>query len=275
MNPKKYLIVLFIVLIAFGGVMMFRNQLFLPKRSITSDALTDKSLGWKFPVEIFPGGQVTDSDAYSEFRKYGTPRGLPVRLQIPSIGVDSAIEDAYITPDGRMDVPAGSENVAWFAIGTVPGQKGSAVIGGHYGIDDGVPKVFYDLNKLEVGDKVYIVDDFGNTLAFIVRSIRLFDREADATSVFYSTDNRAHLNIITCEGEWNKIDDNYPDRRVVFTDSVPSEGPVRIEPTSKIESIPSFPETAEIVSESQNEPSIFQKILSEILKSINNIKKAN
>lgn len=254
---------------------MFRNQLFLPKRNIASDALTDKSLGWRFPAEMFPGGQVTDSDAFSAFRKSGgTPRGLPVRLQIPIIGVDSAIEDAYITPDGRMDVPAGTENVAWFAIGTIPGQKGSAVIGGHFGIDDGIPKVFYNLNKLVVGDKVYVVDDYGDTLAFEVKSIRLYDRDAEASSVFYSTDGKAHLNVITCEGEWNKVDDSYPDRRVVFTDSIPSEGPVMVE-TNKptiAAMAPSLPLTADnVIQDVQTKPSFFQKIFSGFLESINNI----
>lgn len=278
MNPKIYLISLFVVMILVGGMVMFRNQLFLPKRNITSDALTDKSLGWKFPVEMFPGGQVTDSDAFSEFRKAGgTPRGLPVRLQIPIIGVDSAIEDAYITPDGRMDVPAGTVNVAWFAIGTIPGQKGSAVIGGHFGIDDGVPKVFYNLNKLVVGDKIYVVDDYGNTLAFIVRSIQLFDRNAESDSVFYSNDGKAHLNIITCEGVWNKINDTYPDRRVVFTDAIPGEGPVvikKITPsTPKV--VPSLPQTDVAVSLENIEiqPTFFQKLINDIVDSFKNIGK--
>ena len=135
-----------------------------------------------------------------------------------------------------MDVPAGSVNVAWFALGPHPGQVGSAVIGGHFGIDDGVPKVFYNLNKLEVGDKVYVVDDTDTTLAFIVRSIRSFDLNADATTVFTSHDGLAHLNLITCEGPWNQVDDTYPDRRVVFTDAIPSEGTVTV--------IPKLPDTA-------------------------------
>lgn len=274
---KTYLISLFVVMVLVGGVVMFRNQLFLPKKNIASGALTDKTLGWKFPVEMFPGGQVTDSDAFSAFRKSGgTPRGLPVRLQIPIIGVDSAIEDAYITPDGRMDVPAGTENVAWFAIGTIPGQKGSAVIGGHFGIDNGIPKVFYNLNKLVVGDKVYVVDDYGDTLAFEVKSIRLYDRDAEASTVFYSTDGKAHLNVITCEGEWNKVDDSYPDRRVVFTDSVPSEGPVMVETknTTVTTPVPSLPLTADIENqETKTEPTFFQKIISGILESINNIRR--
>jgi len=190
-------------------------------------AIADNSFGWKFPTKIkFPStGSVGGPIAYSDIRDPGgMPQGLPVRLQIPEIGVDSTIEDALITSDGRMDVPAGSVDVAWFALGPHPGQTGSAVIGGHYGIRNGVPFVFYDLDKLKIGDKVYILDDGDSTLAFVVRSIKSFDRNADATPVFVSTDGLAHLNLITCEGVWNQVNGNYPQRLVIFTDEIPSEG---------------------------------------------------
>jgi LPXTG-site transpeptidase (sortase) family protein len=119
-----------------------------------------------------------------------------------------------------MDVPSGTINVAWFALGPNPGEIGSAVIGGHYGIyeDNRGPTVFYYLDQMKVGDKVYIENDKGGTLVFQVREIKLFDRNADATTVFTSDDGLAHLNLITCEGIWNRVAGTYPSRRVVFTD---------------------------------------------------------
>jgi LPXTG-site transpeptidase (sortase) family protein len=176
--------------------------------------------GWKFPVTKFPlTGSVGNQVAYSKLpNPNATPQGLPIRLLIPIIGVDSAIEDALITSDGRMDVPANSVNVAWFALGPKPGQVGSAVIGGHFGIQNGVPFVFYDLNKLKVGDKIQVVNDENVTTTFIVRSIQSFNENADATTVFTSTDGLAHLNLITCEGVWNEVNGSYPDRLVIFAD---------------------------------------------------------
>lgn len=199
----------------------------------TGNTLSDELFGWKYPVAKFPlVGPEGNLIAYSNIRDPGgIPQGLPVRLKIPSIGVDSAIEDALITPDGRMDVPAGSINVAWFSLGPHPGNIGSAVIGGHFGINNGVKFVFYDLDKLQAGDKIYIENDKGDTLVFQVRSIKLFDRNADATTVFTSDDGLAHLNLITCEGLWNRVNDSYPERRVVFTDAIPSsEGAINVKP---------------------------------------------
>jgi LPXTG-site transpeptidase (sortase) family protein len=215
-----------------GGGYYFFHLLPQPNLNKAGNAQSDQQFGWKFPVAKFPlAGTKTRQLAYSDIRDPGgVPQGLPVRLKIPVIGVDSTIEDALIAPDGRMDVPAGSVNVAWFALGPYPGRVGSAVIGGHFGIDNGIPKVFYNLNKLRVGDKVYIEDDKDETHAFIVRSTKSFDRNADATSVFTSSDNIAHLNLITCEGIWNQSNNSYPQRLVVFTDAIADEGAVVVKP---------------------------------------------
>ena len=215
---KSKLIAIVLVGVAIGGSIFF--SLYQAKQNKLA-ALPDKSFGWKFPVAQFPLPIPSEYVlAYSNIRISGVPQGLPVRLQIPTIGVDALIEDALITPDGRMDVPANSVNVAWFALGPKPGDIGSAVVGGHYGIENNIPFVFYNLNKLVVGDKIFVVNDKGQTIAFQVREIKSFDQNADATSVFVSTDGLAHLNLVTCEGVWNKVDDNYPSRLVIFADAV-------------------------------------------------------
>src|SRR3989344_9500143 len=149
-NKSKRLILVFILgLLGFGYYFLFS------KPDLAGNTVADNAFGWKFPVAEFPlVGPNGDKLAYSSIRNPGViPEGLPVRLKIPIIGVDSAIEDALITPDGRMDVPQGSVNVAWFSLGPHPGEVGSAVIGGHFGIRSGVPFVFYNLDKLKVGDK--------------------------------------------------------------------------------------------------------------------------
>lgn len=236
MKPKTMVSVL-VLLVSLSIIGAGYYLLSVQKRNqgATTKAIVDDVFGWKYPVTKFPKTGPAGQLSYSDIRDPGgLPQGLPVRLKIPIIGVDSAIEDAFITPDGRMDVPAGSINVAWFSLGPHPGQIGSAVIGGHFGITNGVPFVFYDLEKLKVGDKIYIVDDKGDTLAFVVSSIKLFHRDADATSVFTSDDGLAHLNLITCEGIWNRVNDTYPERRVVFTDAIPSEGAVLVKPALPI-----------------------------------------
>jgi len=144
---------------------------------------------------------------------------LPVRLKIPKINVDAAIEYLGLTPDGAMDVPKGPADVAWFSLGPRPGDNGSAVIAGHYGFwANGENSVFDDLNKLRKGDEVYIEDERGVIITFVVREIGRYSSDADALNIFSSNDGQSHLNLVTCEGIWDNIQKTYSDRLVIFTD---------------------------------------------------------
>ena len=142
---------------------------------------------------------------------------LPARLKIPNIHIDAAIEQKGLTPDGAMDVPDNRNDVAWFSLGTRPGEKGSAVIAGHSGYKVG-KVIFDDLNQLVKGDKVYVEDASGKSFSFFVREIRMYDSDAYTPEVFVS-DRGKHLNLITCAGIWDKSKKNYSKRLVVFTDS--------------------------------------------------------
>ena len=144
--------------------------------------------------------------------------GSPARLKIPSINVDAHIEYVGLTPDGAMDVPKDPDNVAWFDLGPHPGENGSAVMAGHYGWKNNIPAVFDNLHKLRKGDKLYIEDDKGVIITFVVRESRRYNPNDDASDVFGSTDGKSHLNLITCEGVWDKISKTYSKRLVVFTD---------------------------------------------------------
>ena len=145
--------------------------------------------------------------------------GLPIRLTIAKINVNTTIQHMGLTPNGAMDVPVGPADVSWFRLGTIPGHTGSAVIAWHYGIwKNGDISVFHDLHTLRKGDIVSIKDDKGAIITFVVTKLRIYDADADTSSVFRSSDGKSHLNIITCV--WDKKSNTYPQRLVVFTERV-------------------------------------------------------
>jgi LPXTG-site transpeptidase (sortase) family protein len=143
---------------------------------------------------------------------------LPTRLVIPAINIDADIEDVGLTPQGAMGVPAGPMDTAWFDLGPRPGESGSAVIVGHEGWKDGIRAVFDDLYQVRIGDKVYVEGAAGATTTFVVSGMRTYDQNGNAADVFGSSDGKAHLNLITCEGTWNAAEKSYSNRLVVFTD---------------------------------------------------------
>jgi LPXTG-site transpeptidase (sortase) family protein len=146
----------------------------------------------------------------------GNQRG-PLRLQIPKIKVDAAIDSVGITSNGAMDVPGNTMDVGWYKFGPSPGDVGSAVITGHFDGKEGESGVFNNLDKLEPGDKIYIINNLGKTVTFVVRKRQLYN-PGFADDIFESNDNNAHLNLVTCDGTWNIIKKSYTKRLVVFSD---------------------------------------------------------
>lgn len=145
--------------------------------------------------------------------------GSPVRLIIPRLGINAAVENVGLTADGAMGVPTSRKTVAWFRLGPRPGNKGSAVIDGHSGYKDGAA-IFDDLPSLRKGDRLFIKDAKGVVVEFIVRRTRTYGRDANASDVFDRKDGR-HLNLVTCTGTWDASAGTHAQRLVVFADVRP------------------------------------------------------
>jgi LPXTG-site transpeptidase (sortase) family protein len=143
-----------------------------------------------------------------------TTPGLPVRLKIPSINVDAAIQYVGVNSKGEMEVPSNDTDVGWFKIGPRPGETGSAVIAGHFDTEKGTAGVFFNLYRLKAGDKLYVEDAKGKTISFVVRESNIYNTGyADAV---FSRNDGTYLNLITCDGVWDGAKKSYNKRLVVF-----------------------------------------------------------
>lgn len=149
--------------------------------------------------------------------------GLPVNIKIPQIGVNAIVEHIGLTQDGEVGSPSGPNNTAWFKEGPIPGQEGNAIIDGHSGWKNNIPAVFDNLKKLKRGDKIYVENGEGEILVFEVKKLKIYHKNDVALDVFNSSDNKSHLNLITCIGEWNIDENGRDDRIVVFADLVEIE----------------------------------------------------
>lgn len=144
--------------------------------------------------------------------------GVPIRISIPNLAIDAAIENVTLAADGSMDVPKLPSDTGWYQPGPRPGEIGSAVIDGHVNWKYGASAVFANLHKIKPGDTIEVQDDSGKVVTFVVRTSRQYDAAADATEVFNSNDGLAHLNLITCDGVWDTLQKSYSHRLVVFAD---------------------------------------------------------
>jgi LPXTG-site transpeptidase (sortase) family protein len=144
--------------------------------------------------------------------------GPPVHLIIPVINVDANIQPLGVDANGEMEMVENTIDVGWFEPGSKPGEKGSAVMAGHLDGRNSETGVFSNLDKLKPGDKLYVEDNKGLLRAFVVRESRVYD-PGYAEEVFSSND-KAHLNLITCDGSWDGSKKSYTKRLVVFTDLI-------------------------------------------------------
>lgn len=145
--------------------------------------------------------------------------GVPVRVEMPSIGVDADIVPVGLIEGDKMDVPEQPEDVGWYKLGALPGQKGNAVLDGHLDIG-GMPGVFFRLKNIQPGEMIRVTDHSGTVRSFRVREAVVYDvNDAPMRRIFGEADGR-HLNIITCAGVWRKGMNHYDKRLVVYSDLI-------------------------------------------------------
>lgn len=151
--------------------------------------------------------------------------GGPVRLEIPSIGVDAPIEHVGLTDEQEraMDAPTGFMNVGWYDKGFQPGEAGNSVIAGHLDTSTGGPAVFWDLDKVNAGDEVLVTYANGDRYTFMVEDWEVYDHNAQGPIIdaIFGKSQSADLNLVTCDGAWDHGAATYSKRLVVFTTLVP------------------------------------------------------
>jgi hypothetical protein len=149
--------------------------------------------------------------------------GQPLRIQIPTIQVDAAVEKVGKTSDGEMDVPHDFNETAWYQPGPRPGEPGNAVIDGH--VDSTTGKaVFWDLHKLTRGDQIIVVGDDGTQHRFAVTGVEAYAHANVPLDRVFGAAPGIHLNLITCDATstFDFVHRQYADNLVVYADALPA-----------------------------------------------------
>ena len=151
------------------------------------------------------------------------------RLIIEEIGVDAAVEVRYVQADGLFPNPSGPEPVAWYDLSDYhpdhvsrPGFGANAVFGGHVDYIDYGPAVFWDLDKLEPGDRVKVKLADGMVYAYSV----VWNERSPQSDIpwdrWLANDGMDMVTLLTCAGSWDGAE--YSDRRAVRAELVSVTG---------------------------------------------------
>jgi hypothetical protein len=146
--------------------------------------------------------------------------GVPVRLEIPAIGVDAAVEHVGRLPSGQIDVPKVAANVAWFNESALPGEEAtkSSIVSGHLDSPAG-PAVFFKLRMLIPGDEMVVTYENGDRYVFVVEEKERYPYDQPPYQKLYGDGEAVwrRLNLITCDGAWDRGQANYQQRLVVYS----------------------------------------------------------
>jgi sortase (surface protein transpeptidase) len=147
------------------------------------------------------------------------PESVPVRVQIPALGVTSRIMDLGLERDGSMEVPPGAYPVGWYDRSPTPGEVGPAVLAGH--VDwGGEAGAFYGLRELLPGDQVIVDRDDGRVATFQVDRVEEHAKDDFPTDEVYGDLDHAGLRLITCGGTFDEDTGDYEDNVIVFASLV-------------------------------------------------------
>jgi sortase (surface protein transpeptidase) len=166
--------------------------------------------------------QTAGADAASGFRSVRGYRAtpVPVRVEIPRIGVVSSLDRLGQAPNGTIQEPSRWAVAGWYAPGTRPGDPGSAVILGHVDSKRG-PAVFFRLHQLRRGDTVTIRRADGSSVRFVVQRTEQYPKNRFPTDdVYYPTLTPA-LRLVTCGGEFDATAGRYRSNLIVFATMAP------------------------------------------------------
>jgi hypothetical protein len=166
-----------------------------------------------------PDQAASGVDAAKGFRSARDYRAtpVPVRVDIPTIGVSSSLDRLGRASDGTVETPPLSRAAVagWYELGPRPGDPGSAVILGHVDSDGG-PAVFFRLRELRRGDEVRVTRDDGSSVWFVVERTEQFLKERFPTDLVYYPTLTPELRLVTCGGVFDHSIDHYKSNIIVF-----------------------------------------------------------
>jgi hypothetical protein len=141
----------------------------------------------------------------------------PVRLRVPSAGIDTALDGISRDATGALVPPADDSRAGWYREGPAPGLPGPAVLTGH--VDGpGGPAVFFGLRRIAVGDAITVDRADGTTATFTVTQVGRYPKADFPSAEVYGPTPGAELRLITCGGAFDRSRHSYVDNLVVFAE---------------------------------------------------------
>ena len=139
---------------------------------------------------------------------------LGYRLRIPALGIDAPIVALGFDGSGQLDVPSDGVTAGWYEISSPLGADGNALLGAH--VDwAGELALFWRLNELVAGDRVYLTPDQGEELVYEVEESTSVNWDSPVSEVLATANAGSSLTLFTCGGDFDADRGGYERRLIV------------------------------------------------------------
>ena len=158
----------------------------------------------------------------------GSTPSVPVRpasLRIETIGVEASVEAVPAIEPSASIAADDPWIVVWDESSAALGESGNVVLSGHLDYWEVGPAVFFDLHRVEPGDRIAVTGDDGRDYDYVVIWIRSFavaELAADARGEVVGPTVDEALTLITEGGEFDYERGEYRERLVVRAFRVPN-----------------------------------------------------
>ena len=145
-----------------------------------------------------------------------SPTGPPVRLQIPSLGVDAQVVDAFQT-GGVIQVPENPSVVGWWVGSAVAGSPaGTTVLVGHVDTAEQGVGVLSSLAEVVEGTEIVLTTTEGGTITYAVTGRDQLSKSGGLPPETFAPDGPPRLVLITCGGPFDPRAASYDDNVIVY-----------------------------------------------------------
>ena len=169
------------------------------------------------PVATAPPSQPAAAKAPVTAQKVAKKAGPPVRLRIPGLKLDAAVDAVGIdAKTGEFAVPPSVDRVGWYRFGPgLSAEAGSIVVAGHVDSAAEGKGAFFRLGSLEQGDTVTLTGRDGTERRFEVVARERYRKTAIPLDKYFARDGEPRLTLITCGGPFDAKTRHYRDNVVV------------------------------------------------------------
>lgn len=152
--------------------------------------------------------------------EYIVPADQPRMIHLRTIAASGPIQKVGVTKTNAIAVPTNVHFAGWYTKSVKPGYPGLSIIDGHVS-GKYAPGIFKQLPKLKKGDTFQVEYGDGSRRDFkVVETKKLPTKEAAVYLLDKRSDIDRQLNLITCDGVFDRETQQYDQRFMVVSEAI-------------------------------------------------------